>query len=243
MAGTNCSFYLVANADYGDVATVADMQRQTENIGLDLYNGTYIQTVLGRKRPEGFVMTGSTTARVADVGSSSTVGVTLKRVVAKIAVKTTMSSDFRNNHYQGVIFFTDVTLRQGNSKSYSYPNVAGAYDGPYTYAHTQALSTIDNVPVSLFYAFETKGGLAQTQSTTLVIKGVFDLDGSIHTTADQSEVEYEVQLTGAGGGEIKRNGVYLVDAVISGLSGDAVMVNLTVSDWETPVTQTVELGN
>jgi hypothetical protein len=243
LAGTNCSFYVVANADYGNVANVTAMHQFVESVGLDQYNGDLSQIVTGRKRYEGFVMTGSTTARVADIGSSSTVGVTIKRTVAKIAVRTTMSSDFRDNHYQGMIYIKEVTLKQGNSKSYSYPNTAGAYDGPYTFTQTQAVSEVDGEPVSLFYAFETKGGLAATQSTTLVIKGVFDPDHSENTTADQSEVEYEVKLTGAGNGELRRNGVYLVDAVIDGLSGDAVTVNFTVADWETPVTQTVDLGN
>ena len=53
---------------------------------------------------------------------------------------------------------------------------------------------------------------------------------------------YSVELTGKAAGEILRNGYYRVAANITGLVGQECAVSVTVADWETPVTQNVELG-
>ena len=72
----------------------------------------------------------------------------------------------------------------------------------------------------------------------LEINATYDSDGSTSTTDDRSEVTYSVELTG----EILRNGYYRVAANITGLVGQECAVSVTVADWETPVTQNVELG-
>ncbi len=53
---------------------------------------------------------------------------------------------------------------------------------------------------------------------------------------------YEVELDGAAGGEIRRNGYYRVDVTINGLTGQDATLTITPAEWESPVTQTVELG-
>ena len=69
-----------------------------------------------------------------------------------------------------------------------------------------------------------------------------DLDGNGSTTDDRSEVTYSVELTGKAAGEILRNGYYRIAANNTGLVGQDCAVTVTVADWETPVTQSVELG-
>ena len=53
---------------------------------------------------------------------------------------------------------------------------------------------------------------------------------------------YSVELDGKTGGQIERNGYYKVNAVLNGLVGNNVSVTVSVADWETPVTQSVNLG-
>ena len=53
---------------------------------------------------------------------------------------------------------------------------------------------------------------------------------------------YSIELTGKAAGEILRNGYYRIAANITGLVGQDCMVSVSVADWETPVTQNVELG-
>ena len=74
------------------------------------------------------------------------------------------------------------------------------------------------------------------------IHATYDMDGDFSTAAGQSSMTYEVELNGASGGEIRRNGYYRVDITINGLSGHDASLTITPAEWESPVTQTVELG-
>ena len=85
-------------------------------------------------------------------------------------------------------------------------------------------------------------GPAAGSRVLLEINATYDSDGSTSTTDDRSEVTYSVELTGKAAGEILRNGYYRVAANITGLVGQDCAVSVTVADWETPVTQNVELG-
>jgi 2C-methyl-D-erythritol 2,4-cyclodiphosphate synthase len=240
-AGTNCSFYVVANADYGDVATTSAMDALMESATPGDYNGTFAEVATGRKRTAGFVMTGITTTKVATQGSSTTVSVALKRTVAKIAVRTKMDAAFSATYGNGTITINSVKVSKASSLSNSfyktsYPSRSSLYE--FTQTPQKSGSNFDG----LVYLYEN-GTLTAGNRVMLTLAGYFDTDGNDSTTTDRSAVEYTMELTGAGNGEIKRNGYYRVDATIKGLSGDAVGVNISVAGWETPVTQTINLGN
>jgi hypothetical protein len=231
-AGSNCSFYVVANADYGNVMTVAAMDSHIENVGLADYNGSFGQTSQGRKRSAGFVMTGKTTAKIA-VSAPTTVGVTLKRTVAKIAVKTTIDPSFAAQYGGGTVSINSVKISNVSAAAYSF--AGSAYSRNALYEHSQ---TGDN---GVFYVYEN-GALAAGNRVALTLSGTFDADGNAATTADRWNLEYKIELTGTGDGEIKRNGYYRLDVVIKGLAQSDLTVNFLVANWETPATQTVNIG-
>ena len=54
--------------------------------------------------------------------------------------------------------------------------------------------------------------------------------------------EFETEKDAEAAGEILRNGYYRIAANITGLVGQDCVVSVSVADWETPVTQSVELG-
>lgn len=56
------------------------------------------------------------------------------------------------------------------------------------------------------------------------------------------EVVYTVPLTGKTGGEIARNGYYHIAANLTGLVGQDCQVSVSVAEWESPITQSVDLG-
>ncbi len=244
-AVTNCSFYVVANADYGDVATTTAMEALMESATLDEYNGTFAQTGQGRKRTAGFVMTGKTTATIAAAGSSTTVAVTLKRTVAKIALRVRMDAAFAAAYGNGTVTINSFKLSKASAASNSFYK-SGSYAARTSlYEATQPSYRNGSYYDGCFYAYENTT-LAAGSRVMLTLAGVFDGDGNSSTTTDRMDVKYEIELTGAAGGEIKRNGYYRVDASIKGLSGDgagAITANITVASWETPVTQTISLGN
>ena len=244
-AGTNCSFYVVANADYGDVATTTAMEALMESATLDEYNGTFAQTGQGRKRTAGFVMTGVTTAKIAAAGSSTTVAVTLKRTVAKIALRVRMDSSFSATYGNGTVTINSVKLSKASASSNSFYKSGSYASRTSLYETTQTPMKNGSYYDGCFYSYEN-GAIAAGSRVMLTLTGVFDSDGSASTTNDRMEVEYKIELTGAAGGEIKRNGYYRVDAAIKGPFGDgagAITVNITVANWETPVTQSITLGN
>lgn len=241
-AGTQCSFYVVANANYGDIGNVSTLDNASENIAIKDYNGTFSQVTTSGKLVSGFVMTGKTNITIADAGNSTTVGITLKRIVAKIAVRTQLSDDFTTNYNGGKVVITEATISQTNALSYSFANSSGAIEKNTFFAFTQPSQNTSGYFDNLFYIHENSVESTEEDRVRIGLKGYFDADGNLATTQDQIEVEYSIYLVGAANGEIKRNGYYRVDATIKGLSGDGLIVNFTIADWETPVTQNVDLG-
>ena len=110
-----------------------------------------------------------------------------------------------------------------------------------TFSHTQTPAMASGKMNSLFYLFENEA-LAEGSRVLLEIEATYDMDGEVSTTDDRSEVTYSVELTGKAAGEILRNGYYRIAANITGLVGQDCAVSVTVADWETPITQNVELG-
>ena len=202
------------------------------------YNGTFADVSTKALRSGGFVMSGSTTKTVGAVNSTTNVGITLKRTVAKIALQTTIDPSFADK-YAGTLTINSVKLSKAASQSLV---VAGTpTPGAMSYTHTQTPATASGKYNALFYCFEN-GSLTAGNRVLLEINATYDLDGNASTTDDRSEVTYSVELTGKAAGEILRNGYYRIAANITGLVGQDCIVSVTVADWETPVTQNVDLG-
>lgn len=236
-AGTECSFYAVANYDASSAKTRAALTALVENSAAT-YNGTFAEVSTAAKRSGGFVMSGSVTKTVGAVNTTTSVGITLKRTVAKVAVQTTVDPSFANK-YSGTLAINSVKLSKAASQSLV---VAGTpTPGTMTFSHMQTPAAASENYNALFYCFEN-GALAVGNRVLLEINATYDSDGSASTPDDRSEVTYSIELTGKATGEILRNGYYRLAANITGLVGQDCAVTVIVADWETPVTQNVELG-
>lgn len=236
-AGTTCDFYAVANMSLSGVTTKSALLAKLETSAAD-YNGTFAEVSTQAKRSGGFVMTAGVSKAIAEGGTTS-IALTLKRTVAKIAVQTSVDASF-NSKYSGTLTVTGTKLLRAASHT---PIIAPATPTPgaMTYTHTQAPATASGKNNNLFYIFEN-GVLAEASRVALEITATYDADGNASTTADRMEVIYTVPLTGKAGGEIARNGYYRVAANITGLVGQDCQVSVSVAEWETPVTQSVDLG-
>ena len=236
-AGTECLFYAVANYDASSAKTRAALTALVENSAAT-YNGTFAEVSTKAKRSGGFVMSGSTSKTVGAVNTTTNIGITLKRTVAKVALQTTIDPSF-SQKYGGSLTVNSVKLSKAASQSLVV--VGTPTPGAMTFSHTQTPAMTSGKTNSLFYIFEN-GTLTAGNRILLEINTTYDSDGSTSTTDDRSEVTYSVELTGKAAGEILRNGYYRVAANITGLVGQDCAVSVTVADWETPVTQNVELG-
>ena len=184
------------------------------------------------KRSGGFLMSGSATKTVT-AGASTDVAITLKRDVAKIAVQSFFSADFASK-YPGKIKVNSAKISRAASQT---PYFGGTIaSGAMTYTHTQTPKEDAGKYNSLFYLFEN-GTLAAGSRVLLTLEAIYDKDGNFSTTGDQTPVTYEVELKGT-----SDNGYYRVAVSLAGLTGQDVSATITVADWETPVTQTIDLG-
>lgn len=236
-AGTTCDFYTVANLSLTGVTTKAALLAKLETAAAD-YNGTFTEVSTKAKRTGGFVMSAGQSKAVAD-GSTTEVTLTLKRTVAKIAVQTSLDAAF-SAKYGGTLSVTSVKLSKAAAQT---PVVAPTTPTPgaMNFTHTQSASAAAGSFNNLFYVFEN-GALADASRVQLEITATYDADGNSSTTADRSEIVYTVPVTGKAGGAIERNGYYRVQANITGLVGSDVGLTVSVAEWETPVTQSVNLG-
>ena len=218
LASTPCSFYAVANYDASSAKTRAALTALVEKSAAD-YNGTFVEVSSAAKRSGGFVMSGMKSQTVGAVNSTTNVGITLKRTVAKVALQTTIDPLFADK-YAGTLTINSVKLSKAASQS---AVVAGSpTPGAMTFSHTQTPAMASGKYNALFYCFEN-GALPAGSRVLLEINATYDPDGKA-------------------AGEILRNGYYRVAANITGLVGQDCAVSVTVADWETPVTQNVELG-
>ena len=202
------------------------------------YNGTFAEVSTAAKRSGGFVMSGMKSQTVGAVNSTTNVGITLKRTVAKVAPSDDHRPVVRRQICRNAYHQLGKTLQSRLAVARRGRN---ADTGAMTFSHTQTPATASGKCNALFYCFEN-GALPAGSRVLLEINATYDSDGSTSTTDDRSEVTYSVELTGKAAGEILRNGYYRVAANITGLVGQECAVSVTVADWETPVTQNVELG-
>lgn len=95
-AGTECSFYAVANYDASSAKTKSALTALVEKSAGD-YNGTFTDVSTKALRSGGFVMSGSTTKTVGAVNTSTQVGISLKRTVAKLPFRPRSTRSFRRS--------------------------------------------------------------------------------------------------------------------------------------------------
>ena len=247
-ADTSCDFYVVINRTVADNITTETALLAELESDIASYNGTYANVTTKAMRSGGFAMTGTVTAKI--VSGTTAVTVTVKRVVAKVEIQTSMTDSFRTKYGNGCVEVKKITLSRGAEKSYLIDQTASKYatvSSSFTSAQdaycdkTGASKTNAYKYNNLFYLNE-KAAAAAGSRVKVLIDAIYDADGNLSTTADQMPVTYETELTGAADGKIARNGSYKVNAKLDGLTGQDVTLAVTVANWDALATQDVNLG-
>lgn len=243
-----CDFFVVINRTIADnITTKTGLLAELES-DIASYNSTYANITTKAMRAGGFVMTGTATAKIA--AGTTAVTMTVKRVVAKVEIQTTMTDSFRSKFGNGCVEIKKVTLSRGAEKSYLIDQTASKYatvSSTFTSAQdsycdkTGASKTNAYKYNNLFYINE-KAAAAAGSRVKVVMDAIYDADGNLTTTADQVALTYETELTGTTGGKIVRNGSYKVNAKLDGLTGKDVTLAITVANWDALSTQDVNLG-
>lgn len=237
-AGKSVEFYAIANTAVNDIADKAALLALKETSAA-LYNGTFAEVSAAAKRAGGFLMSGATTKTIAAAGQATDVAITLGRDVAKIAIQSSLSADFASK-YPGKVKVNSAIISRAASQTPYFGGTAAP--GAMTFTHTQTPQEVSDKYNNLVYLFEN-GTLAAGSRVLLTLEATYDKDGDFSTAGDQTPITYEVELKGTSdNGTILRNGYYRVAVSLAGLTGQDVSATITVADWETPVTQTINLG-
>ena len=247
-ADASCDFYVVINRNIADnITTKTGLLAELES-DIASYNSTYANVTTKAMRTGGFVMTGSASVKIA--AGTTAVTMTVKRVVAKVEIQTSMTDSFRTKYGNGCVEVKKVTLSRGAEKSFLIDQTTSKYatvSSSFTSAQdaycdkTGASKTNAYKYNNLFYLNE-KAAAAAGSRVKVLIDAIYDADGNLSTTADQMPVTYETELTGAADGKIARNGSYKVNAKLDGLTGQDVTLAVTVANWDALSTQDVNLG-
>lgn len=236
--GDVCEFYAVANFD---VTAIDNRDKLIALIECNPgpYKGMFSEVTTKAMRTGGFVMSGKTSQTVAAAGSITNVSVTLKRTVAKVAFQTTPSPLF-GTLYQEIVRINSITISHTASQTFVY-EASFTNTGGMGHALHQGSKAEEGTYRNLFYIYENEAFPAGSR-VKATLDATYDRDGNFSTWDDQSAITYELELDGAAGGEIRRNGYYRVDVTFNGLTGQDATLTITPAEWESPVTQTVELG-
>lgn len=237
--GSSCDFYAVANLSTSGITNKSALLALLETSALQ-YNGTFAEVSTGSKRAGGFVMSGYSAQAIAAAGSTTNVALTLKRTVAKVAIEVTQSPSF-NTVYPGEVRINSISIKNAASQS-PVIKPATVNSGAMNFTHAQTSNVVSGKYQNLFYLFEN-GNLSAGSRVMAIMNATYDADGNFSTTSDQTVMTYDVELTGTSTGAITRNGYYRVAVNINGLAGSSASITLTVAEWETPVTQTVNVGS
>lgn len=117
-AGTDCTFYAVANLDASSVDTLAELLALVDNSAAS-YNGTYAEVTTKAKRTGGFVMSGSVAKTVGAVNTTTSIAITLKRTVAKIELITSVGSTFSEKYPGATLSITSTKVSLAASQALS----------------------------------------------------------------------------------------------------------------------------
>ena len=219
----------------------------------------------------GFIMTGKESATTAAAGSNvpTRVKVALGRTVAKVAIVAGTTDVFATKYPGSTLTVKSAKLTKLAEKTTLITPATWAVAN---LGDATTLSQVPNVvpPTgadtakfrNLFYIYENSDGATAPSDANfadykpvLELETEFDFDGDAATTDDISKVIYKIALAGEAGnpdmtqplpadfGLFKRNGQYLVNISINGLTENEVVASIDIKDWETLKRQDVNIGD
>ncbi len=206
----NCNVYLVANTTpSASVSTESSFLTSTEK-DIASYNGQYGEVTTKALRPQGFVMTASSKGVTLKNGSSTSIGLSLKRIVAKIGIEINLAAVIS----LGTSVVTDVTISQSAPVSNLFPSAAGNTTGTAVNLTQTARANTSSAGIynAFFYIYENDARSASTNRVKLTFKVVNTTLANIQTT-----YTYNASLSGDGNGKFSRNNGYFVSAKINKL--------------------------
>lgn len=238
--GRYCTFYAVANHwrylyFNGETNLLKAYDDNNAN-----YTDRFIGTSTHSRQDNGFTMSDVKKVLIGPKGTVTDVSFTLKRTVAKIAIRTEMIADFPARYHSAKAWIKSVKLTNcpTHTPLWYQPGVDFSADG--WVKAEQDSEQIDGYSCNLLYVFENFPRSAGGRQCDLVFTIELDMDGSHETRDDRIETTCTIPFMGSGDCEIRRNGYYRVQALIRDFDAIEVISTVQAGDWEPPVTQVID---
>ncbi|NCE72283.1 hypothetical protein [Odoribacter sp. Z80] len=206
----NCNVYMVANTlPSGSTSTESSFLASIEQ-DITSYNGKYTDVTTKALRPQGFVMTASSTGVTLTNGNNTSINLTLKRIVAKIGIEINLTAVIS----LGTSVVTDVTISQSAPVSNLFLLATGNTTGsPISLTQTAQQNTSNTgIYNAFFYIYENDARNANVNRVKLTFKVVNTTVLNIQTT-----YTYNTALNGNGNGKFTRNKGYFITAKVNKL--------------------------
>lgn len=239
LCGTTCTVYASANADVtlsGNYSAQISNAYYTANTNFPHQADSYAEIIdpaywtTSRK----FIMSAWKNVYIEPYGFKTYVSMELARVEAKVALRVKVADDFATTHGGAALSITGVRLQNLTNSVYIFR------DTPYenwNRSLTQTPLVENGYHHNLFYIFPRSGA---SNPVSILISGIYDSDGNLSTTGDQTSVEYQIPVST--GGEVDRNTFYRIDGVIKGVGSQNFDAQFKVKEWVTIPTQTITMG-
>lgn len=239
---TAYTYYMIIND--GDVTAVSQSALSSVTMNdIASYNGTWStvnDAATTPNRSGGFVMQGTATATTtADLTQTQSVSITVKRITAKMDITATVDNTVfgTGNKYTGTISVDSTIISKTQTSTPLLPATPTTTTGTLTLAkQLPNAATVNSVYQNRFYLFEN-GALSAGSRVLLTLYATYTNDGV------STPVIYTTELSTDNTGAIVRNGSYAINLSIKGLTGASLSVSITLSDWETIITQSNNLGS
>ncbi len=237
--GKTCRVYVIAN--YTPLYYPTEDRFLTNTITETEYllpqNGRFPVVTTSSRRAEGFVMTGSADALILTEGNVTQISISLKRIVAKIAIEITIDPAFAASLRPGYITVTAGGF--GNIKRWSY--LLPGQQGPDYWRTMYVTQPSENFKATtqqfLIYIYEQGPFYNLSDYPELHISGFYYADGNIE--GNWFIHDYVVPLQGQGNGTFRRNGYYRLKGTIAGFDHLEIQSTIEVDEWEMPHTEDV----
>lgn len=200
-----CDVYFVANTTPSASITTKTAFLTSFEQDITYYNGVYADVTTKALRTNGFVLTGKQDGVVLNASQTTAVGITLRRIVAKIAIDISFTAVLN----LGTLTLNNVTLTNSSPYSNLFPlNSANAGGSAFTLSQIPAPNGTNKYR-AFFYIYENDAR-ASTAAPTINISG----SGMILIIS--TPFSYRIPLSGdlsgsTATGKITRNTVYYIN--------------------------------
>lgn len=266
--GNGQTIYVVANASTGLFAGVTNLAGFKAKLMLlsETTKAAGAGAATDTQKANNLPMLGSTTGKDFTAGTETEANIALSRLVARVSISSVKTAFDPVGRFKDATFKVDAIYLKNVDSSVNADKTGGApinggHEGAVVtkYLYEAVTGHTANTELTTPYYFYTFPNVDSSKPTKLIIKGLFDADGSGSTSAPIARYypitinkkQANTTISGGAGtdkGSIAANTRYVLTAVIKGegatddktdIDPATLQLTVTVADWALTISQNV----